>query len=197
MTKQTRIIEQKVISDWINSKASILDLGCGDGELLSLLIRNKQVHAQGVELNEQAIQTCVAAGLNVYQQDIDTGLTEYSDKSVDFVILNQTLQQVRKPDFAIKEALRVGKRVIVGFPNFCYITDRFQIFFRGKVPVSPSLPYEWYDTPNLHFLSIADFKEYCKKSSIAIEDQAFISKNRTVRFLPNLFAEVGLFLLSK
>jgi methionine biosynthesis protein MetW len=174
-----------------------LDLGCGDGELLSLLIRNKQVHAQGVELNEQAISNCVAAGLSVFQQDIDTGLTDYAEKSFDYVILNQTLQQVKKPDFAIKEALRVGKKVIIGFPNFCYITDRFQIFFRGKVPVSASLPYEWYDTPNLHFLSIADFKEYCEKNLITVESSVFISKNRKVRFLPNLFGEVGLFLVSK
>jgi methionine biosynthesis protein MetW len=197
MTKQTHGIEHKIISSWISSRASVLDLGCGDGELLNLLIRNKQVHPQGVELSEQAIQNCVAAGLSVFQQDIDTGLTEYADKSVDYVILNQTLQQVRKPDFAIKEALRVGKKVIVGFPNFCYITDRFQIFFRGKVPVTPSLPYEWYDTPNLHFLSIADFQKYCEKNFITVEDATFISKNRIVRFLPNLFGEVGLFLLYK
>jgi len=197
LTKQTHIIEHKVISSWISTGASVLDLGCGDGELLSLLVRNKQVRAQGVELNEQAIHNCVEAGLSVFQQDIDTGLTEYSDKSVDYVILNQTLQQVKKPDFAIKEALRVGKKVIVGFPNFCYVTDRFQIFFRGKVPVTPSLPYEWYDTPNLHFLSIADFKNYCKKNKIIIEDSEYISKNRKVKFLPNLFGEVGLFLLSK
>ena len=197
MTKQIHGLEHKIISSWISSGASVLDLGCGDGELLNLLVRNKQVHAQGVELSEQAIQNCVAAGLSVFQQDIDTGLTEYANKSVDYVILNQTLQQVRKPDFAIQEALRVGKKVIVGFPNFCYIMDRFQIFFRGKVPVTPSLPYEWYDTPNLHFLSIADFKEYCKKSYITVEDAKFISKNRIVRFLPNLFGEVGLFLLYK
>ena len=197
MTKQTHAIEHRIISGWISIGASVLDLGCGDGELLNLLIRNKQVRAQGVELSEQAIGNCVAAGLSVFQQDIDTGLTEYSNKSVDYVILNQTLQQVKKPDFAIKEALRVGKKVIVGFPNFCYIADRFQIFFHGKVPVTPSLPYEWYDTPNLHFLSIADFKEYCKKNKITVEDAAFISQNRKVSFLPNLFGEVGLFLLSK
>jgi methionine biosynthesis protein MetW len=197
MTNKTRSLEHKVISNWISIGASVLDLGCGDGELLSLLIRDKQVHAQGVEFSEQAIQNCVAAGLSVFQQDIDTGLTEYADKSVDYAILNQTLQQVKKPDFAIKEALRVGKKVIVGFPNFCFITDRFQIFFRGKVPVSHSLPYEWYDTPNLHFLSIADFKEYCKKNKITVEDAVFITKNRIVRFWSNLFGEVGLFLLSK
>jgi methionine biosynthesis protein MetW len=197
MTKQTHVIEHKIISSWISSGASVLDLGCGDGELLSLLIRNKGVHAQGVELSEQAIHNCVAAGLSVFQQDIDTGLTEYAEKSLDYVILNQTLQQVKKPDFAIEEALRVGKKVIVGFPNFCFITDRFQIFFRGKVPVTASLPYEWYDTPNLHFLSISDFKEYCKKREIHIEKATFISGNRKVRVLPNVFGEVGLFLLSK
>jgi methionine biosynthesis protein MetW len=197
MTKQTHEIEHLVISGWISSGASVLDLGCGDGELLVLLIKNKEVHAQGIELSEQAIHNCVAAGLSVFQQDIDIGLTEYADKSFDYVILNQTLQQVRKPNFAIKEALRVGKKVIVGFPNFCYIINRFQIFFHGKVPVSPSLPYEWYDTPNLHFLSITDFKDYCKKNQITVDDTAFISKNRTVRFMPNLFGEVGLFLLSK
>ncbi len=197
MTKQTHTLEHTVISSWISNGASVLDLGCGDGELLALLIKIKQVHAQGVELSEQAIHNCVATGLSVFQQDIDTGLTEFADKSADYVILNQTLQQVKKPDFAIKEALRVGKKVIVGFPNFCYITDRFQIFFQGKVPVTPSLPYEWYDTPNLHFLSIADFKEYCLKNQITVEEAAFISKNRKVRFLPNLFGEVGLFLLSK
>lgn len=196
MTKQTHAIEHKVISSWISSGASVLDLGCGDGELLSLLIRNKHVHAQGIELNEQAIHNCVAAGLSVFQQDIDTGLTEYAEKSIDYVILNQTLQQVKKPDFAIKEALRVGKKVIVGFPNFCYIIDRFQIFFRGKVPVTASLPYEWYDTPNLHFISIIDFKDYCQKNKINIENAAFVSKNRKVRVFPNLFAEVGIFLLS-
>ena len=197
MTKETHALEHKVISGWIRSGASVLDLGCGDGELLSLLVRSKQVHAQGVELSDQAIHNCVSTGLSVFQQDIDTGLTEFSDKSLDYVILNQTLQQVKKPDFAIKEALRVGKKVIVGFPNFCYITDRFQIFFRGKVPVTPSLPYEWYDTPNLHFLSIADFKEYSQKNKITIEDAAYIFKNREVKFLPNLFGEVGLFLLSR
>jgi len=197
VTKQIHVIEHKIISGWVSSEASVLDLGCGDGELLSLLIRQKSVHAQGIELSEQAAHNCITAGLSVYQQDIDTGLTEYANKSVDYVILNQTLQQVKKPDFAIKEALRVGKKVIVGFPNFCYITDRFQIFFKGKVPVSSSLPYEWYDTPNLHFLSIADFKTYCRKNKINIEKAAFISKNKMVKVLPNLFGEVGLFLLSK
>jgi len=190
-------IEHEVISSWIEIGASVLDLGCGDGELLSSIIQRKQVRAQGIELNEAAIQRCVAAGLSVFQEDIDTGLSEYADHSFDYVVLNQTFQQVKKPSFVLQEALRVGKHVIVGFPNFCYITDRFQIFFRGKVPVTASPPYEWFDTPNLHFLSIADFLEYCRKLQIYIEQKTFISKNRQVRWVPNLFAETGLFLLSK
>jgi methionine biosynthesis protein MetW len=195
MTASVVKIEHRIILDWVSKEASVLDLGCGDGELLALLIKEKQVHAQGIELSETAIQRCVAEGLSVFQQDIDTGLSEYADNSFDYVILNQTLQQVKKPDFALKEALRVGKRVIVGFPNFVHISARLQIL-KGRVPVTKALPYEWYDTPNLHFLAIADFKDYCKKRNIHIEDSAFIRKNDTVKLFPNLFAEIGLFLLN-
>jgi methionine biosynthesis protein MetW len=196
MTQVKTKAEHKIILDWITREASVLDLGCGDGELLARLIREKQVHAQGIELSENSIQRCVARGLSVFQQDIDTGLSEYADNSFDYVILNQTLQQVKKPDFALKEALRVGKKVIVSFPNFVQASARFQIFFRGKVPVTKALPYEWYDTPNLHFLGIADFKAYCRKRSIHIEAEASIRKNRRIRLLANFFGEIGLFLLS-
>jgi methionine biosynthesis protein MetW len=195
MTAASVKIEHKIILDWVSKEASVLDLGCGDGELLALLIKEKQVRAQGIELNETAIQRCVAEGLSVFQQDIDTGLSEYADNSFDYVILNQTLQQVKKPDFALKEALRVGKRVIVGFPNFVHVSARLQIL-KGRVPVTKALPYEWYDTPNLHFLAIADFKDYCQKRNIHIENSAFIRKNGIVKLFPNLFAEIGLFLLN-
>jgi methionine biosynthesis protein MetW len=190
-------IEHQVITDWIGQGASVLDLGCGDGELLARLIEEKQVRAQGIEISVQAIHHCVAKGLSVFQEDIDTGLSDYANGSFDYVILNQTFQQVKKPDFVLKEALRVGKKTIVGLPNFLYIFARFQMFFKGKVPVTQSLPYEWYDTPNLHFLSIADFQEYCRERAIQIERSAFTAKNSTVKFLPNLFAEICLFLLSK
>jgi len=190
-------IEHGVIAGWVSSGASVLDLGCGDGELLSLLIEQKRVRAQGIEISDKAIHHCVAQGLSVFQEDIDTGLAEYADRSFDYVVLNQTFQQVKKPDFVLREALRVGKKTIVGFPNFVHYRARFQLFFRGKVPVTASLPYEWYDTPNLHFLSIADFIGYCKKRDIRVEQAAFIGKNRKVRLFPNLFAETGLFLLSK
>ncbi len=197
MSQQPTKIEQQVIMNWIKQGASVLDLGCGDGELLASLIEEKQVRAQGIEISEQAIHRCVAQGLSVFQEDIDTGLAEYGDKSFDYVILNETFQQVKKPDFVLKEALRVSKKTIVGFPNFVHYKARFQLFFRGKVPVTPSLPYEWYDTPNLHFLSIADFKEYCEKRKITILQSAFVAKNRKIRLFPNMLAETGLFLLTK
>lgn len=197
ITQLSAKIEHQVIMDWIDQGASVLDLGCGDGELLARLIEERQVHAQGIEISERAIHQCVAKGLSVFQEDIDTGLSDYSDKSFDYVILNQTFQQVKKPDFVLREALRVGKKTIVGFPNFLYIYARFQMFFRGRVPVTPSLPFDWYDTPNLHFLSIADFQVYCRKRAIQIEQSLYIAKNKKVKFFPNLFAETGLFLLSK
>ena len=137
-------LEYRIILDWIEQSSSVLDLGCGDGGLTTLLVQEKEVRAQGIEIDEQAIHECVAQGLSVFQQDIDTGLAEYLDKCLDYVILSQTLQQVKKPDFVLKEALRVGKQTIVSFPNFVYYPARFQIFFRGKVPVTPSLPHEWY-----------------------------------------------------
>lgn len=197
MEESTLKIEHKIILNWVSKGASVLDLGCGDGELLELLIDEKQVHAQGIELNENDIHRCVARGLSVFQQDIDTGLSEYADNSFDYVILNQTLQQVKKPEFALKEGLRVGKHVIVGFPNFVQASARIQIFFKGRVPVTKALPYEWYDTPNLHFLGIEDFREFCRKRKIHIEESAFARKDRQVKVFPNLFAETGLFLLSR
>ena len=191
------LIECKTILNWINEESSVLDLGCGDGELLSLLIKKKRVQAQGIEINQQAIQKCIIKGLNVFQEDIDSGLSDYPEKSLDYVILNQTFQQVKKPAFVLEEALRVSSKTIVGFPNFLHLSSRLKMCFGGKVPVTKSLPYKWFDTPNLHFFSIADFKEYCKIKGINIEETVAISKNKKVRVFPNIFGEIGLFLLSK
>lgn len=196
MTKHQSKLEHRIISDWIKEFSSVLDLGCGSGELTKILVKEKHVRAQGIEIDEQEIHKCVANGLSVFQQDIDTGLTEYSDKSFDYVILSQTLQQVKKPEFVLKEALRVGKQAMVSFPNFVYYPARFQIFFRGKVPLTPSLPHEWYETPNLHFLSISDFIKYCARKKISIEDSVYITKNKEIHIFPNFFAELGLFLIS-
>jgi methionine biosynthesis protein MetW len=196
MNLHTTKVEHKIITSWVENGASVLDLGCGDGKLLSILINEKHVRAHGIEISDEAIHSCVAAGLNVFQEDIDTGLADYSDDSFDYVILNQTFQQVKKPDYVLSESLRVGKKIIVGFPNFLYYPARVQMFFRGRVPVTPSLPYEWYNTPNLHFLSIADFKKYCQERNIQIEKSVYIRNNKQVKLFPNLLAEVGLFLLS-
>ena len=189
-------LDHKAILEWIHEGASVLDLGCGDGELLALLVRERHVKAQGIEIDEQAIYQCVAKGLSVFHEDIDHGLSDYADQSFDYVILNQSFQQVKKPDIVLREALRVGREVIVGFPNFAHYQARLQIFFRGRTPVTPSLPYEWQDTPNLHFLSISDFIGYCHQRNIKIERAAFAGKKRRIRILPNLFGLTGIFLIS-
>jgi methionine biosynthesis protein MetW len=188
-------LQDRIIVDWTPEGSTVLDLGCGDGDLLSLLVRERKVRAQGIEIDPRALRNCVAKGLSVFQEDIDGGLSVFPDKSFDLVILDESLQEVKKPDFVLKEALRVGRKAIVTFPNFAHHAVRRQILF-GKVPVTPSLPFEWYETPNLHFLSIADFAEYCRKRGFRVENSAFTSKDRRVRFLPNLFAQIGIFEIS-
>jgi methionine biosynthesis protein MetW len=188
-------LEYKVIMDLIQEGSSVLDLGCGDGELLHLLETQKNVKGSGIEIDEQAVRKCAALGISVFQQDIESGLSDYGDKSFDFIILNQSLQQVVKLEHVLKETMRVGKEVIIGFPNFCYYKSRVQIFFGGRTPVTPSLPNMWYDTPNLHFLSIFDFIDYCEKRNIHIKKSVFIDGEKIIRFSPNLFAQTGIFLL--
>jgi methionine biosynthesis protein MetW len=190
-------LEHRLILELVPVGSLVLDLGCGDGELLSALVRERKARAQGIEIDEQAIYRCVAMGLSVLHGDIDTGLPEYGDKSFDYVVLNQSLQQVKSPDTVLQEALRVGKWVILGFPNFAHVSARFQLFFRGRTPITPSLPYEWHDTPNLHFLSISDFVEYCRRRKIKINRSVFLGRKRRVRLFPNLFALSGIFLLSR
>jgi methionine biosynthesis protein MetW len=190
-------LDQKVIVEIITPGATVLDLGCGTGELLAELVKEKHVSGEGIEIDDQAILECVAKGLNVFHDDIDRGLSEYGDRSFDFVILNQTFQQVKRPDEVLKEALRVATKVIVGFPNFATLATRFQLGIRGRVPVTPSLPYEWHDTPNLHFLSILDFIRYCRKRRIRIERAFYFNSRRKITLFPNVFADVGVFLVSK
>ncbi|MCJ7547463.1 MAG: methionine biosynthesis protein MetW [Deltaproteobacteria bacterium] len=196
MPSETVPLEYRAILGWIRQGSSVLDLGCGDGALLSLLVREKNVKAQGIEIDERSIHQCVVRGLSVFHDDIDRGLSDYADQSFDYVVLNQTFQQVKQPDIVLQEALRVGRKVIVGFPNFTHYLARLQIFFKGITPVTPSLPYEWHDTPNLHFLSISDFIAYCRWRKIKIEDSAFMGKNGIIKIFPNLFALVAIFLIS-
>ncbi len=190
-------LEYRVIQDLIPGGSSVLDLGCGAGELLELLVKEKGVEGRGIEINEQSIYACVSRGLSVSHQDIDDGLSDYGDKSFDYVILDQSLQQVKKLEAVLDETLRVGKQVIVGFPNFAYYKARWQIFFNGRTPVTPSLPNMWYDTPNLHFLSITDFIHYCKEKHYVIKKSVCLDNNRVVTLFPNLLAQMGIFLISK
>lgn len=190
-------LDYKVIVDLVDRGSKVLDLGCGDGELLSLLIEHKSCKGTGIEINEKAIYSCIAKGLTVSHGDIDSGLSEYADKRFDYVILNESLQQMLNPQKAILEALRVGKKVVVGIPNFCQINARFQIFFRGRVPVTKELPYEWYDTPNLRFFSLKDFKNFCKVNEIRILKERAVDAHKEVAFAPNLLAHIGIYLLEK
>ena len=197
MKSSSNNLDHNIIVELVRPGASVLDLGCGDGVLLSRLVKEKNVKAQGIEVDAQAIYKCVAKGLSVFHGDIDSGLSEYNDDSFEYVILSQSFQQVQKPDDVLREALRVGKEVIVSFPNFAHYSARLQIAFKGKTPITPSLPYEWYNTPNLHFLSISDFIEYCGERNIRVKKSAFIGKNRSVKMMPNLFALIGIFLITE
>lgn len=190
-------MEYDLITGWVEDKASVLDLGCGNGDLSARLAEEKKAVVQGIEIDEQAVYRCVAKGISVLHGDIDTGLADYGDKSFDYVILSESFQQVKKPEPVLAEALRVGKKVVVSFPNFVHYSARWQLFFKGTVPVTPSLPYDWYDTPNLHFLSIKDFQGFCRKRGITIEKSGFVGKRSRVRLLPNLTALAGVFLISK
>lgn len=189
--------EHRLIAELIKPNSTVLDLGCGDGELLAYLARHKQVSGQGIEIDEQAIYKCVARGLSVFHGDLDSGLKDWEAQSFDYVILDQSLQQVIHPDTVLQEALRLGKEVIVGFPNFVHFMARWQLAFCGKVPVTGSLPFQWYDTPNLHFLSILDFTNYCHAREISIEKKIFLAGNKLVSWLPNLRADIGIFVIKK
>ncbi|MCU0641230.1 MAG: methionine biosynthesis protein MetW [Candidatus Margulisbacteria bacterium] len=189
--------DHEVISRIVEPGAKVLDLGCGTGELLFLLARRNKARVEGIELDDAAIYACVEKGLSVIHRDIDSGLAEYSDQSFDYVILNQSMQEVKRADLVIDEALRVGKKVIVGFPNFAHYLARLQIFFLGRTPVTPSLPFKWYDTPNLHFLSISDFWDYTREKRLQVLAVHYLREAGEVRVLPNLFARAALFVLTR
>ena len=188
--------DHRIILEWVEKNSSVLDLGCGSGELLYLLIKEKKARGHGIEINVEEIYKCVAKGLNILHGDIENGLADYKDQSFDYVILNQSMQQILHVDRVLQDALRVGKKVIVGFPNFVYYRSRLQILFGGRTPINASLPYQWHETPNLHFLSILDFIEYCRKKKIKIERRAFLGKDQRVHLFPNIFAQTGIFLIS-
>lgn len=189
--------DHQVIAGLVSDGASVLDLGCGDGDLMAYLSQARSAGARGVEISEQAIYRCVARGLSVSNQDIDNGLSEYGDNSFDYVILNQCLQQVKNPQEVLAEAVRVGKKAIVGVPNFAYISARWRLGVIGRAPMTKALPYQWYNTPNLHFLSLSDFTDYCRRGGLRIETVVYLNGNSLVRLLPNVLAQVGIFLISR
>ena len=189
-------LDHKIIYEVIEPESRVLDLGCGDGDLLDFLVKKKKVKAQGIELNEAAIYECVEKGLSVFHGDIESGLSDYPDKSFDYVILNQSMQEVKKVDYVIQEALRVGRKVIIGFSNFTYLPARFRIFFKGKVPITKSLPYRWYNTPNVHFLSIKDFKDFCREKDLKIIHAFYLGHKKTIKVFSNLFALNAIFVIS-
>lgn len=185
----------------VEENSRVLDLGCGDGELLNLLWEKKGVYGLGIDFNTDEVLKCIKKGVSVIQEDIDEGLENIKDESYDYVILSETLQAVKRPDYVLKEIVRIGKKAIVTFPNFAAINLRIKFFFTGKMPKSPALPFEWHNTPNIHLLTIKDFKEFCRKNAIAIIKELYFSGNgKKVNILfnmENLFAEEGMFVLKR
>jgi methionine biosynthesis protein MetW len=190
-------LDYRIIYEIIEPAARVLDLGCGSGDLLYLLARDKNAKVQGIELNDEAIYQCVKKGLSVFNSDIESGLVEYPEHSFDYVILNQSMQEVTKVDFIIQEALRVAGKVIVGFPNFAHIAARLRLFSRGRAPMTTALPHCWYDTPNVRCLSVSDFKEFCKEKNIRVLKAYYLGEKKLVRFWPNLFALNAIFVLTR
>ncbi len=195
--RRTRI-DYELIESLIEPDSKVLDIGCGDGELLSRLAADKNIKGKGIELDQDLVLTCVNRGLSVIQHDVEKGLGEYADKSYDYVILSQTVQTVRNTQKVIAELLRVGRKVIVSFPNFAHWRCRAQLFFGGHAPVTRQLPFEWHNSPNIHCLSLKDFDGLCRKLGIKVERRIPLTKTRLspVRFAANLFAEQVIYLTS-
>jgi methionine biosynthesis protein MetW len=184
-----------VIGQIIQPGSRVLDLGCGEGELLAWLLENKQVMARGVEISATQVRKAIARGVSAYQGDIDEGLADYPDKAFDYVILSQTLQETRSPLHVLQEMLRVGRRAIVSFPNFGHWTVRRAMLFTGQAPKTKLFPYDWYNSPNIHFLSINDFEDLCRETGFPIEKRYFLSGSTRVTKMPNLLAQTAVFLL--
>ena len=192
-------LDYELIESLIEPNSTVMDIGCGDGELLANLSTDKNIKGEGIELQQDLVLACINRGLSVIQHDIERGLENCADKSFDYVILSQTVQTLKNPEKVFKELLRVGKKVIVSFPNFAHWRCRAQLFFSGKAPVTRQLHFNWHSSPNIHFLSLKDFDEFCKELGVRIEKKIPLSKTRVspVRFAANLFAEQVIYVTSK
>ncbi|HKY93001.1 MAG TPA: methionine biosynthesis protein MetW [Nevskiaceae bacterium] len=187
------------IAEWIEPGSRILDLGCGDGALLDHCARTRNVRGYGLEIDAANVATCVGRGVNVIQADVDDGLKDFGTDSFDYVVLTQTLQALARPDRALTEILRVGRRAIVTFPNFGHWRVRSQIV-RGGMPLTPALPSQWFDTPNIHLCTVRDFETLCRANRWTVLKRSVMDRDHRsgtgigARW-PNLFAEVALYLL--
>ena len=184
-----------LIAKWVAPNAKVLDLGCGDGALLTKLRKTHNVRAYGVEKDDANWLKAMNNGIDVIQMDLESGLSGFEAQSFDVVILSQTLQAVLNTEAIVKEMLRVGREVIVTFPNFGYWRYRFQLALSGHMPVSDTLPYQWYDTPNVHLCTIQDFDEFCRKSDIVIQERLVLTDKEAVHFMPNMMGALAMYRL--
>ena len=195
--------EYKIISDIIEENTRVLDVGCDDGSLMEFLKKNKIIDIRGIEISKEKVQTCISKGLTVIEGDAEYDLKQFPDKSFDYVILGQTLQAFINPEIVIKELLRVGNKAIVTIPNFGHWKVRFNLLFKGTMPVTKTLPNEWYNTPNIHMCTIKDFVKFSEIinfkifKSLALTNKNISSINNSNLFYKNLFAELGIFLIEK
>lgn len=196
MMRNSRL-DHDIIFGIVEPGSKVLDLGCGDGDLLFRLARDKNALVRGIECNQAEVHACVRKGLSVLHGNIEGGLAEYPGGSFDYVILNQSMQEVRKVDCVIQEARRIGGRVIVGFPNFAHWSARLTLFLRGRTPINEALPYYWFETPNVRFLTIRDFIDYCTARKITIEQCYYLGKRGRISRLPNWRAQNAVFVLTQ
>jgi|TARA_B110000967_G_scaffold44753_1_gene44890 methionine biosynthesis protein MetW len=194
--------EFEIIASLLSDHSRVLDVGCGDGTLMKFLSKEKNIDVRGLELEEKNVEACISKGLSVIEGDAETELDQFPDKSFDYVILSQTLQAFYNPVTVLEQLLRIGKASIVSIPNFGYWKVRTSLLFNGRMPVTNSLPYKWFNTPNLHMCTIKDFYELCNIKNIDMKKIIGINNNRTssidnnnIRF-KNIFSEVGIFLIS-